>query len=295
MDTTLAEEGVKDVANRLGLNINEAADGILTVAKDNMATSAREILIGKGYDPRDFTMIAFGGAGGIFAGSIAKDINISRIVVPLSPGVFSARGMLSTNITHNFVQTYICLTDDLKIQTLIDVYQRMEAEALDILSKEGLAGKDIELVRSVDMRYEGQGHNVETPISISEFSEDSKLEIEDVFHRLHENVYGHRLNYPTQIINFRLKAIGKIKEMPLMEIKEGLKNPPDVALKPSRKVYMGDKFEQCRIYERDRLLCRNVINGPAIIEELAHTTVVMPGQILSVDKFGNLIIDAGGD
>lgn len=293
LDIDLAKKGVGDVSKKLGLSLNEAADGILAVARDNMTTATAEILIGQGYDPRDFAIMAFGGAGGLFATSIARDMGISRVIIPPNPGVFSAWGMLTMNLVHIYAQTYFRSVAALDLQELGDIYQDMENSGLEMLKEENVSRNTIEFIRSLDMCYEGQGHYVEVPLPDRELGVDAKVEIINAFHRFHEIKYGHRMDAPPRIINVRLKAIGKIKEMQIREVGQG-KGIPSSALKSERKVYLGKDFVECQIYDRYKLLYGNIIHGPAIIEEPFHTTVVMPDQTLSVDKFGNLIINTGG-
>jgi N-methylhydantoinase A len=273
--------------------LNATASGILKVAINNMTTLTEEILIGQGYDPRDFAMFAYGGAGGLFATSIAKEIGIARVIIPTSPGVFSAWGMLTMNIVHNYAQTYFRSLDELNIQEVEHIFREMENSGLEMLKEENLMENAIELIRSLDMSYEGQGHYVEVPLSHIELKEDAKGAISNAFHRLHEIKYGHRLNAPQRIVTIRLKVIGGNKETRINEIKHG-KKVPLIASKPKRKVYLGKDFDECQIYDRSKLLCGNVINGFAIVEEPFHTTVVLPDQRLNVDKFGNLIINIGG-
>jgi N-methylhydantoinase A len=293
LNLELARKGVSGIAGKLRLSLNKAADGILAIARNNMTTAITEKLIGQGYDPRDFTIMAFGGGGGIFAGSIAADMSISRVIIPSAPGVFCARGILTMNLVHTYVQAYARLLDSLNIQELADVYHDMEQSAVKALKAEGMSADTIELVRSMDMGYQGQRHYLETPVPGGTFDEGSKSKISNSFERLHETRYGHRIKSPLITINARLKAIGNIKDIPLLEIKQGEEIPPD-AEKPKRQVYLDGGLVECRIFERDRLLCGNTIAGPAIIEEPFHTTVVMPGQMLQVDKPGNLIIHTGG-
>jgi N-methylhydantoinase A len=292
LDVGLARKGVGDVSRKLGLGLNEAADGILAVARDNMTTATAEILIGQGYDPRDFAIMAYGGAGGLFATSIARDMGISNVIIPPNPGVFSAWGMLTMNLVHSYAQTCFRAMDALDIRELGDIYQEMENRGLEMLGEENISRSAVEFVRSLDMCYEGQGHYVEVPLPDRKLGEGARVEIVNAFHRFHEVKYGHRIEAPPRVINVRLKAIGKIKEMQVREVKQA-KAIPNSTLKPRRKAYLGGDFVECQIYDRYQLLCGNIIDGPAIIEEPLHTTVVMPGQTLNVDKFGNLIINTG--
>ncbi len=293
LNLALARKGVSDVAEKLGLSLHKAADGILAVARNNMTTATTEILVGQGYDPRDFAIMAYGGAGGIFATNLAREMSISRVIIPPDPGIFCARGILTMNLVHTYAQAYARSMDELDIQELEGVYRDMENSALRILAAEGVSGEAVELARSLDMSYEGQHHYVETPVPAGELKENARIEIGNYFERLHETRYGHRIRAQLVTINARLKATGNIKDVPVAEVKQGKEIPPG-AVKPGRQVYLDGELVESRIYERDGLLCGNTIAGPAIIEEPFHTTVVMPGQTLQVDKLGNLIIEAGG-
>jgi N-methylhydantoinase A len=293
LDLELARKGVGSIAERLKLDLHKAADGILAVARNNMTTATTKILIGQGYDPRDFTIMAFGGGGGIFAGNIAKDMSISRVIIPPGPGVFCARGILTMNLVHTYAQAHIRLLDTLDVRELENVFGQMENSARRTLAAEGMSPDKMEFVRSLDMGYEGQHHYVETSVPGGEMEEGVKKIIGDAFQNLHEARYGHRIEAPMATINARLKAIGRIKEMPVTEIGQGKEIPPG-AVKPGRQVYLDGELRETRIYERDRLLGGNTIAGPAIIEEPFHTTVVAPGQTLQVNKLGNMIISTGG-
>ena len=294
LDMNLAKNGISGIAEKLGLSLHEAAGGILIIARNNMSTAASEILIGQGYDPRDFAILAYGGGGGIFAMGIAKDMDTPRVIIPPSPGVFCAWGMLGMDIVHTYSRTHSRLITDLDMEELERIYAEMENNALAILKEERISKDVIEFIRSADISYTGQGHYVEVPLPADGLREKPKTEICDLFHQLHEIKYGHKLEAPMRVINVRLKAVGKLKDIPLHEIQQGHKIP-ERALKSRRKVYMEGRFVECQIYERGELLCGNTIKGPAIVEEPQHTTVVMPGQILSVDKWGNLIINIRGE
>jgi N-methylhydantoinase A len=293
LDLNLAKKGVNDIAEKLGLSLHEAADGILAVARNNMTTATTEILIGQGYDPRDFTIMGYGGGGGIFAGNIAQDMSISRVIIPRSTGVFSARGILTMNLVHTYTRAYARSWDKLDIQELEDIYKDMENDGLKTLAAEGMSEGEIEYIHSLDMGYESQHYHIETPVPHGRLNDDSKKEIGNSFEQLHETRYSHRINAPLKTTNIRLKAMGNIKDVPMPEIECG-KEVPQNAMKPERQVYLDGGFVDAKIYERDGLLCCNVISGPAIVEEPFHTTVVMPGQTLEVDRLGNLIIHTGG-
>jgi N-methylhydantoinase A len=291
----LSKKGVKTIADKLGLDINEAADGILAVARNSMTTATTEILIGEGLDPRDFTLMSFGGGGGIFSTTLAQDMSISRIIVPVAPGVFSARGILAMNIVHSYAHAYDHALDELDLQELEIIFGNMEENATKILLSESMTEDKIEFVRSLDIYYEGQRYSVDTPVPSGKLAKNTGIKkgIATTFEKLYKTRYGHLINAPLRTLNIRLKATGKIEEIPVSEIGKD-KEIPSAAIKKKRKVFLNGAFHDTDIYERSGLLCGNVIRGPAIIEEPFHTTVVMQGQTLQVDRMGNLIIQTGG-
>jgi N-methylhydantoinase A len=295
LDVGLAVKGVKNIADRLSLNLNSAAEGILTVATNNMINATQEILIGQGFDPRDFTLISFGGGGGIFAANIARGMSISRLIIPFNPGVFSAQGILTMNLVHTYVRAHGRDMDKLDLAEIEGIYREIENEASKVLTAEGMSKGKIEFLRSMDICYEGQRYYIDTPIPACEFNDEKRIKavISDVFRNLYRTRYGHLIEAPLKTINLRLKAIGRIEDIPIREI-ESSREISSSAIKPGRKVFLDGKFIDARIYERGGLLCGNKIQGPAIIEEPFHVTVLMPGQRLRVDKFGNLIIQVGG-
>jgi len=285
----LAKKGINEIARKLGISLNEAAEGILTLAKNNMGSAVKEILVGQGLDPRDFSLFAFGGAGGIFAGDIAKDMNISKIVVPFAAGVFSAWGMLAMDIVHSYVEGHIRFTEDLDMLKVNQIYQKMEKDALEKLVQEKISPDNIVIMRSIDMCYKGQGHHIAVPVPSSQLMDSTRSELIETFHHIHEVRYGYRMDYPIKSINIRLQATGKVKEMPLKETEYSDKILRD-SVKGERESYLGGEFVTCQIYNRHKLLQGNIVHGPAIIEEPLHTTIVAAGQTLTVDKLGNLII-----
>jgi N-methylhydantoinase A/oxoprolinase/acetone carboxylase beta subunit len=184
--------------------------------------------------------------------------------------------------------------DELDMQELERVYMNMENRAFKMLIAEGISQGAMEFQRSLDICYEGQRYYIETPLPIGKLDGNNKMmiKIRNSFEGLYEMRYGHLMKAPLRAMNARLKAMGKIKEILLSEVKPG-KKIPLIAIKKKRRVYLEGDFVESSIYERSGLLSGNSIDGPAIIEEPFHTTVVMPGETLQVDRLGNLIIFSG--
>jgi N-methylhydantoinase A len=293
LDLGRATAGIGEIAGKLGIGLNQAAEGILAIARNNMTTATVEILIGQGHDPRDFTLMAFGGGGGIFAGAIARDMSISKVIVPPDPGVFCARGILTMNLVHTYARSYARPLDRININELNAIYKDMEGQALKLLETEGMSARDVEYTRTVEMGYADQHYFIETPAPGGELKENARKQIGDAFESLHESRYGHRIQASLKISAVRLKATGKIKDIPVTGVEKGQKSPAS-ALKKKRQVFLDGKLAATPVYERDRLACGNVIRGPVIIEEPFHTSVVMPGQTAEIDRLGNIIIHTGG-
>lgn len=279
----LAEKGIQSIADKLGISLHEAADGILVIAKNNIANAISKALIGKGYDPRDFTLISYGGAGGLFAADIAKDLSIPQVIIPLNPAVFSAWGLLNMNIVYTITRSYIKSLSEVDEANIRDIFSEMEIEGRKLL------GEGVDVLRSLEMCYEGQGHYVEVPLQYTAI-ENLKQSIAETFNRVYRAIYGYTLDFPLKIINLRVKFIKRIKKVPLKKSNKMTVDVPREALKGKRNIfYRGINIEFC-IYERDKLIPGNLIKGPAIIEEPFHTTVVLPNQILHVDAYYNLVI-----
>jgi N-methylhydantoinase A len=275
--------------------VNEAAEGILSIATNNMIDATQEILIGQGFDPRDFTLMSFGGGGGIFAASIARGMSISRLLIPQNPGVFSAQGMLTMNLVHTYAQALGRDFDRLDVGELERIYQEIERTALKTLMNEGMTEDSIQFLRSIDICYEGQRYYIDTPAPNGHMADTEKFKsnIADTFRNLYQARYGHLIEAPLKTINVRLKAIGHIEEIPLQQNRRKARMPPDAFKKP-RPLFMEGQWREVAVFERSELLCGNTIEGPALIEEPFHVTVLLAGQNLRVDRWGNLVIRNGG-
>ncbi|UCD71681.1 MAG: hydantoinase/oxoprolinase family protein [Syntrophobacterales bacterium] len=289
-----AERSIRaKIATPLGMEVPEASQGIISIVGANMAGACREIMMEKGYDPRDFAVLAFGGAGPVFGTTIAEELGIPIVVIPPAPGNFSAFGMLMIDVTHDFSQTYVELLERITVEEIEEIFESLREKGARILSEEGIPENRRKYLRSIDMRYKGQEHtvNVQFPDQIPRVN---KQALEKDFERLHERRYGHRMPDPPQIVHLRVKAIGLMDKPELREIEQGKKGAPGRALKGKRQVFRDGDFTTYRIFNRENLLAGNRLSGPAIIEERTSTTVVHPSQSMEVDRYGNLIIEIGG-
>jgi N-methylhydantoinase A len=293
LDPSLSEQGVTAIAERLGLEPGAAAEGILTIARNNMANVTRQILVGQGYDPRDFALLSFGGGGGLFASEVARTLDIPTVIVPVHPAQFSAWGMLSADIVGSFARSLVKTIDgELSLAAIQALYTDMETEANELMREANIAADRVVFQRSVDVRYQGQGHEVETAIDGVAFDADFGSNLIERFDAAHEQRFGHRMESERQTVTYRLRAFGQMTKLRLTEV-PAHEGDIDSALVRRRQVHLLGQSRDCGIYDRAKLGFGVVIAGPAIIEEPAHVTIVLPGDVLTVDHFGNLIITVG--
>ena len=284
-------KAIQKIADYFDLDIAEAALGIIKIVNINMAGLLQSMTVKRGYDPREFAIVAFGGAGPVHAVAIARELNIPTVIVPPFPGVFSAWGMLMADLRHDFGQTYIKPMNDAEITTINGVFRELEARVREIFALENITAKSIVLSYKMDLRYSGQEHTLSVPAP-AKLEDAGKGELEKSFDELHLKVYGHNApEEPKEIVSIKVTSFAKVKKPTLETIPSGSKAPTPKARMGKREVYVGDgRYEEFSIFRRDNLLSGNIFSGPALIEEATATTVVEKGQTCSVDQYGNLVI-----
>src|SRR5699024_3774059 len=272
----------KKIAEPLGVTVEEAAEGILKVINANMVRGIRVISVEKGHDPRDFSLMAFGGAGPLHAVDIAKDLNSKNVIIPPNPGIECAKGMLTADVRHDFVQTYtkrISITDIKEVNTILD---GLVKEAKQELGKEGFTDKTIDLQAALDLRYMNQAYEIPVEIKEANLTSNDLQNAEKDFHKLHEKVYGFsRKDEELELINIRLIAKGLIKEIKTKRDDE--QNNTSLTEIDNRKIYFDGSFYNTPIYSRESLKSESIVSGPAVIEQLDSTIIIHPGQSAEVD------------
>lgn len=284
-----------EVGNALNLSPEEAAMGIIRVAEANMYNALKLISVRRGYDPRDFTMVAFGGGGPMHGAFLAKELNIKKVIIPTAASVFAAWGMLMTDMRHDYIQTKISPISDADPKELNSMWDSLLSTAKEDFANQGVEEGNMVNIYFMDMRYAGQEHTVKVQVPKIPWDEKTKEEILERFHNTHEHLYTYKLvGTPVEIVNLHLAANGRMEKVAMKEIPSH-EGSSEVALKEMRKVYFTEEgFVDTPIYAREKLLSGAIISGPAIVEEVTSSTVVCSGQTLSVDKYGNLIIEMGG-
>ena len=284
----LAVGAVTALAGRLGLDPLQTAQGIISVVTANMARAIRVISVQRGYDPRDYTLVAFGGAGPLHAARLARELEIGRILVPVSPGILCAMGLLLTDLRTDFALTRLTLLDDAAWSVLTDAFQALTARAEAWFDAEGIEPASRRIVRTVDMRYAGQ--NYELPIAL----QDGAGSLGVAFAAAHRRLYGFAADdEPVQLVTFRLEASAIV---PKATFAAQPYAGPDAAeaITGHRPVWLAETngFVDCPTYDRSRLRAGNEIAGPAVIEQMDATTIVLPGMTARVEPYLNLILEA---
>ncbi|WP_456815240.1 hydantoinase/oxoprolinase family protein [Bradyrhizobium sp. USDA 4529] len=286
LDPELARQAVEGgVAKPFGLGLHEAADAIVKVANANMSDAVRLISISRGYDPRDFALVAFGGAGALHGVDVARELAIPVVIVPLNPGVTSALGCLLVDMQHDFSQS--CMVDAAEADaTEIEAqFAELEKAALARLIHEGVAQQDIVLQRSIDMMYRGQWRSlaVNAPRPIGAIAD-----LVQSFHAEHQREYNFRRDSaPVSFFRLNLKAVGVVPKAEFAVHEPTGASPEPVS---RRRVWFEGSGLDTPVYRRDNLPCGFSFQGPAIIEQVDATTVVPPGAAAEVDRYLNIII-----
>ena len=297
IDPQRARRAVADLAARMErrLDVEALAEGIVTIAVARMTSAIREISIQRGHDPRDFTLIAFGGAGPMHALTMADEIGIPRVLVPRHPGNFSALGLLAADIKHDDVRTRVGPLRE-RLPALRLAFAEMETTARQQLEREGFVPEQQKLLRSLDLRYRGQAFELAVAVRGAADGEPSEYEgqltvatqIEADFHRQHRDAYGHANPQAViEVVNARLTAYGLVPK-PAAERHLAPGADLEGALVERRPVWFGGGAHDCPVWDRERLPERAELSGPAIVEEFGATTVVPPGWRGAIDPHGNL-------
>jgi N-methylhydantoinase A len=286
-----AHQSMQKIADHFCMSIEEAAMGVIRLADANMINALKLVSTRRGYDPREFTLVAFGGGGSMHAAALGRELRVKRIVVPTAPAVFSAWGMLMTDLRNDYIRTMVIRTDQIEPAELSDVFGEMEKEAAEELATAKMDEDQMIFQRFADMRCLGQEHTVKVPIPGGRLKEKEMAEINERFHQLHEHAYTFRLESPVELVNFHLTALGQVEKPKITHLNKDKARSAKEAFKGERQVLFDKGFLATPTYERDLLPAGATLSGPVIIEEPAATTVVFPGQRLSVDEYGFLHIE----
>ena len=295
LSVSAAENAIQTrVASPLGLSVVEAADGLIKIVNSQMVEALQLVTVSRGEDPRQYIMVAFGGAGPVHAAKLAEELKIPQVLVPSVPGVASAMGLLVSDLKRDYVQTKLGDLDEVQVAEVQDCFAAMEATALQEMKEEQISAADVRFERKLDLRYSIQKYELAVPVAEGKLQETDKTAWRRLFDERHEQHYGSRaIDQRVEIVNYHLTARVVLPKPKVTELRLQGENPKG-ALKGQRRAYF-DGWVDCPLYDRERLGCGNRLTGPAIIEQPDSTIVVHPGQSAEVDRFGNLIINVRVD
>jgi N-methylhydantoinase A len=282
------------VAKPLGLDLTQAADGILRIATTKMSHMVRWVTTERGLDAADFTLVAYGGAGPLHAAAVARELRIAKVVIPRAPGHFSAYGMLVADLRRDFVNTWFTPLAEAPFDTMESFYAEMERRGRAAVNASRIAVAGITVQRAADMRYVGQEHAVTVELPAELFEREDRDGIKQRFDSVHATRYGYSAPAEkAEIVSLRSAITGLMRKPAFEPIATGDAEPPAAAFRGTREVYFAEagRSVDTPTYHRPALLANNSIAGPALIEEHASTTVVHPGDVVTVDAFGDLVID----
>ena len=296
LDLTATRRAVEQkLAAPLGIGVDEACSAVVEVANANMLKLLRIVSVEKGFDPGDFTLVAFGGNGPVHGGELADDLGIHEVVIPPAPGVLSAQGLLVADVRYDFRQTYIAPVTSESVEEVERLFADLEGKGREALRRYGLGDKSVVVTRSADMRYRRQAYEITVPLPEGELTRALVSEIIESFHLAHEKLYGRRdLAATVEFVTLNLTAKGDTVRPEYKPLPKG-DGSVQGALKQTRAVYFRDKGRiDCKIYDRAQLRAGDELSGPAIVEAPDSTTIVLPDWNLRCDSIGSLILTRGG-
>jgi N-methylhydantoinase A len=294
LDVDRAREAIRSrIAEPLSLSVEDAAEGILRIANANMVKAIRLVTVERGFDPREFSLVAFGGAGPLHAVDLARELQMQDVIVPGHPGVTSALGLLFVDPLDDFSWSFVRREDQLDVDHLERRYAEMEERVAHSLVRQGVAREDVALERSVDLRYIGQLHSVTVPLP--EVSVGGIGAAVGGFHDEHLRQYRYsHPDAPVETSALRVTARGSRTKPDLTKLTRSGRERP-VAVERTRDVHFGDSgWLSARVLDRNALAPGDTVAGPAIVDQLDSTIVLPPGTAASVDAIGNVIISIRG-
>lgn len=293
----LSEKSIlNEICSKIPLELTEAANGIIKIANSAMSKILRIVSVERGYDPRDFVLICFGGAGPMHGCALAEELKIKKIVVPRNPGLFSAYGLLVTDFKTTLMKAMMRPMDEINVKNVESIYQKLELKGDRLMERQKISRNYIHFIREMDLRYFGQSYELTVPTS-KPLTEDAIKQTIENFHEKHMKIYGYAVREePLELVNVRVKVVGFVEKPKFTEKYLYEEKPSEDAFVEKRKVFFEEMggYIETPIYGREKLKPGNVIEGPAVIEQYDATTVVYPEWIAAVDRFENLIISMKG-
>jgi N-methylhydantoinase A len=280
------------IATPLGIGIETAAEGIVKVINATMVRGMRSVSVEKGFDPREFVLVAFGGGGPVHASDLARNFGAPRVLVPLAPGVTSAIGLLMADLRYDFTETYLGPLSECDAERLTRLFVDLELRAVEQMTRDSVSPEHVALARSAEVRYHGQGFELEVAVPGGTLDSLAIERIREAFHAAHSQHYGYAMrDQQVVLVNAQVTAIAQLPK-PAADPAAPTNDDgrPDVALKDRRRMYVEGEWTTATVYDRALLAPGMCIDGPAIVEQIDSTTVLLPGDCGRVDQLRNMIV-----
>lgn len=291
IDSSLSFKAVEKLSEKIGMNVEETARGIITVGNSNIVKEIKNVTVEKGYNPSDFALVAFGGAGPLHAAELMEELSMPMSIIPKTPGLLAAYGLLTEDMRRDFVQTSVMDLGQTDFSVITTMYDRLEHDADVWFDKEQIPMDERGLEYYLDMRYKGQNYEISVPYDKSIQNVEA---LRERFTETYLRLYSYSSEDEVQIVNFGLSAIGRISK-PRIEREDYVGEDSSSAIMGERMVLLEDgSRENYILYDREKLHCGNVINGPAIVEQMDSTTIILNNQKAVVDEYFNMIITRCG-
>ena len=289
LDRSLAEKAVSTIGDALGLGIKQAASGIIDIVNENMFGALRLVSVQQGYDPREFALIAFGGAGPLHANALARLAGSWPVIIPPSPGVLCAYGDATTRMRNEVTISFIRRFSDTSNSEVSGILEDLADRAHLFLERQGVARSDQSTQYQIDVRYHGQGLILTVGVDMNAFRNGGLETVRKEFDEEHTQMFTFALPAEQEVVNLRAIALGPVTLVSAGTIEKGDANPAQAKL-DTTSVFVENSDHEAKIYERAKLKAGNRVPGPAMITELDSTTLVLPGHVGEVDTFGNILI-----
>jgi N-methylhydantoinase A len=289
LDVEAAKAAVQKIADAMGLDVYQAAQGIYDIVNENMFGALRLVSVRKGHDPRDFALVAFGGAGPLHANALAKLMGSWPCIIPPAPGLLCALGDLSTDFRDEFARTFIRTFNATDGGEVASELEQLGQQARDWLDGEGIPKDQQDVRYQVDVRYYRQGFEVPIDITVDELRMNGLSKLAESFDETHSRLYGFKLDTMHELVNLRAIGLGRTTPLGAKKIEQGSADPAEAEI-DRHKVYFEGEFLDTPIYDRSKLKAGNEISGPAIVTELDSTTVILAGHYGQVDAQGAILI-----
>ena len=290
-DMKAANSALNNVGKKLGITSTEAARGIIRIANNNMINALKLVSLNRGFDPRDFVLIAFGGGGGMHAVDLAQELGVKKVVVPAAASVFSAWGMMMSDLRRDYFVTHLADLIDGAASNIEKAFSDVESQAISQFKSEGIEKKNIKFTRYGNFRYKNQEHTTEVKLSDGKVSDKQISLIEDEFHNTYEHEYTYRLEMPVELVGIHVVATTEVGKLTMKEMPNQTTDESE-ARKGKREVdYALDGIHQAILYDGEKLMPGMKLIGPAIIEDSGATTVIHPGNKVYIDGYTNIHIE----